>query len=81
MEDQKTKSPAFSSKALTPSEKMYANIERELLAIVWGAQKFHTYVQGRRGILWQKRQTAGVNLSETTEWGFSQATKDVAESH
>ena len=27
------------------------NIERELLAIVWGTQKFHTYVYGRRVIV------------------------------
>ena len=26
----------FSVKSLSASEKMYANIERELLAIVWG---------------------------------------------
>lgn len=30
---------------------MYPNIERELIAIVWGAQKFYTYVYGRRGIV------------------------------
>ena len=41
---QEGKPVAFSSKTLTPSETMYANIERELLAIVWGVQKFHTYV-------------------------------------
>ena len=48
---QEGKPVAFSSKTLTPPEKMYANIERELLAIVWGAQKFHTYVYGRRVIV------------------------------
>ena len=30
---------------------MYPNFERGLLAIVWGAQKFYTYVYGRRGIV------------------------------
>ena len=39
---------AYGSKTLTSCERRYANIERELLAIVWGAQKFHTYVYGRR---------------------------------
>ena len=48
---QEGKPVAFRSKTLTPLEKMYANIERELLAIVWGAQKFHTYVYGRRIIV------------------------------
>ena len=42
---------AFGSKTLTPCERRYANIERELLAIVWGTQKFHTYVYGRRVIV------------------------------
>ena len=42
---------AFGSKTLTTCERRYANIERELLAIVWGAQKFHTYVYGRRVIV------------------------------
>ena len=42
---------AFGSKTLTTCERRYANIERELLAIVWGAQKFHTYVYGYRVIV------------------------------
>ena len=38
---------AFSSKALTPTESRYANTERELLAVVYGLEKFHTYVFGK----------------------------------
>ena len=38
---------AFASKALTPTEQRYANIERELLACVFGAEHFHTYVFGQ----------------------------------
>ena len=38
---------AFASKALTPVEQRYANIEREMLACVFGAERFHTYVFGR----------------------------------
>ena len=37
---------AFASKALTPTEQQYANIEWELLAIVFGVERFHTYVFG-----------------------------------
>ena len=48
---QKGKPVAFGSKTLTTGEKRYANIERELLTIVWGAQKIHTYVYGRRVIV------------------------------
>ena len=37
---------AFASKALTETEKRYANIERELLAVVFGCTRFHTYIYG-----------------------------------
>ena len=39
---------AFASKALSPAETRYANIERELLAVVYGCEKFHTYLYGRQ---------------------------------
>ena len=38
---------AFASKSLTETESRYANIERELLAVVFGAQRFHTYIYGK----------------------------------
>ena len=38
---------AFDSKSLTDTETRYANIERELLAIVFACQQFNTYVLGR----------------------------------
>ena len=42
---------AFMSKSLTDTETHYANIERELLAIVFGCEKFHTYLYGRTFIV------------------------------
>ena len=42
---------AFTSKSLTDTETHYANIERELLAIVFGCEKFHTYLYGRTFIV------------------------------
>lgn len=42
---------AFASKALTPAETRYANIERELLAVVYGCEKFHTYLYGRNFVI------------------------------
>ena len=38
---------AYASKSLTDTETRYANIERELLAIVFTCQRFNTYVLGR----------------------------------
>ena len=38
---------AYASKSLTDADKRYANIERELLAVVFGAERFHTYVYGK----------------------------------
>ena len=42
---------AFASKSLTDTETHYTNIERELLAIVYGCEKFHTYLYGRTFIM------------------------------
>ena len=44
---QNGKAIAFASKALTETEQRYANIERELLAVVFGCERFHTYVYGK----------------------------------
>ena len=38
---------AFASKSLTDTESRYANIERELLAVVYGCERFHTYLYGK----------------------------------
>lgn len=45
---QKGKPVAFSSRALTPTERGYAQIEKECLAIVFGMEKFHQYTYGRK---------------------------------
>ena len=37
---------AFASKALTETKCRYGNIEREMLAAVFGAERFHTYIYG-----------------------------------
>ena len=37
---------AYASKALTPCQQNYAQIEKEMLAIVFGCNKFHDYIYG-----------------------------------
>ena len=42
---------AFASKSLSDCEQRYANIEREMLAVVFGCERFHMYVYGKSFIL------------------------------
>ena len=44
---QDEKSLAYASRALTPTQQRYAQIEKETLAIVYGVQKFNQYIYGR----------------------------------
>ena len=39
---------AFASKSLSDCERRYANIDREMLAVVFGCERFHTYAYGKR---------------------------------
>lgn len=41
---------AYASKALTDSQRNYSQLEKEMLAIVFGLKKFHTYVYGRNDV-------------------------------
>jgi len=42
---------AYGSRALTQTEKMYSQIEKECLAIVFGCTKFYQYLYGQRFIV------------------------------
>lgn len=44
---QEGKPLAYASKSLTDSEINYAQIKKELLAILWGCKGFHQYIYGR----------------------------------
>ena len=43
---------SYSSRALTVSEKKYSQIEKELLARVFGVERNHQLVYGRKIVLW-----------------------------
>ena len=45
---QNKKPIAYASKSLTDAEKRYVCVERELLAIVFGVQRFHIYLYGHQ---------------------------------
>ena len=45
---QKGKPVAFASRTLTPTERRYAQIEKEMLSVVFGLVKFHHYTYGRK---------------------------------
>ncbi|GBL78035.1 Retrovirus-related Pol polyprotein from transposon gypsy [Araneus ventricosus] len=45
---QRGKPIAFASSTLTPAQRNYAHIEKELLAVVYGCKKIHQYVYGTK---------------------------------
>ena len=63
---------AFASKALTETECQYANIEREMLAAVFRAERFHTYIYGRSFMIKSDHKPlesiSRKNLADTPPW-------------
>ena len=48
---QNSKPIYFASRTLTETERRYANIERELLAVVYGCERFHHFIFGKEFIV------------------------------
>ena len=53
---QNGKPVAYASRALTDTETRYAQIEKEMLAIVYALEKFHQYTYGRRVTVYSDHQ-------------------------
>ena len=68
---------ALASKALTPTEQRYANNERELLACVFGAERFRTYVFGRHFMIESDHKKTRTDLHEESDRCHSTSTEDV----
>lgn len=45
---QQGKPVCFASRSLTPAERNFSQIEKELLSVVWSTRKFHYYIYGRK---------------------------------
>ena len=69
---QNGKPVAFASKALTKTECRYVTIEREMLAAVFGAERFHTYVYGQSFTIESDHKPlesiSRKNLADTPAW-------------
>ena len=53
---QNGKPVAFGSKTLTGCQSRYSNIEREMLAVVYGIQRYHTYLYARPFIIFSDQK-------------------------
>ena len=58
---------AYASKSLTATQKQYAQIEKELLAIVFGCERFHQYLFGKE-VLVQTDHKPLVNMGSTNSY-------------
>ena len=55
---------AFASKTLTDVETRYANIECECLSVVFGLEKFHTYIYGRNITVYNDHKPLEMNTKK-----------------
>ena len=57
---------SFASKALSPTEQRYSQLEREALAVIWGCQHFHLYIFGKPVIVLTDHQPLVTIFNEST---------------
>ena len=66
---------AFASKALNSAQSNYPNIDREMLAVVFGINRFHTYLYGRPFLHYATRN----DFQEASPQSTTQAPEDAPE--
>ena len=57
----------YASRALTDTEKCYSQIEREMLSIVFGLTRFHTYTYGRKVTVYNDHKPLAAVLKKPVE--------------
>ena len=55
LQNGKEKPTAFTSRALTDTEKAYSVSEREALACIWACERWHFYLYAKKITLWTGR--------------------------
>ena len=56
----------YASRALTDTEKRYSQIEKEMLSIVFGLTRFHTYTYGRKATVYNDHKLLAAVLVKIT---------------
>ena len=75
---QDDKPVAYASCSLTQSQRRYAQIEKELYAIVFGCEKFHQYLFGHEFHVETVSQAFGINNEKATSGNSTTSTAHVA---
>ena len=57
----------YASRALTDTEKRYSQIEKEMLRIVFGLTRFHTYTYGRKVTVYNDHKHLAAVLKKLVE--------------
>ena len=76
---QDEKPPAHASRALTPTQQRYAQIEKETLAIVYGVQNFHQYIYGWTTDVETDHKPLQYILKQALAWSTTEAAEDDAD--
>ena len=66
-QDGTTRHVAYASRSLTEVEQKYSHTEKEVLAVVWGCERFHMYLIGTKFDLFTDHKALEVIFSPTSK--------------